>query len=190
VIIALAIFAILGTLSVGVLSRAFDTKARLASKIEPLTELQLAETRINQDVSQIVARAIRSEDMNRIPAFLASASSIEFTRGGFVHLSHNDTSKTPQSTLRRVALRCENSKLVRDTWETLDAFNQDAPQKQILLNQLNTCSFSFISSNKTWSSAWHADESVFPTAFKLHVDIKKLGKITLVFMIPGGSHID
>ena len=185
-IIALAIFAILGMLSVGVLSRSFDTKARLAEKIEPLTELTLAETRINQDVSQIVARAVRAEDMTKIPAFIANASKIEFTRGGFIRLDP----AAPQSTLRRVALRCEGRKLIRDTWPELDGFNPDAPQEQILLNNLNHCSFSFISSNKTWSNEWHADESTFPGAFKLHMDIQDLGEITLIFMLPGGLHVD
>ena len=143
VIIALAIFAILGTLSVGLLSRAFDTKTRLAHQIQPVNEIRLAASRITQDSAQIVARPVREQDMEKRPAFIANTSGIEFTRGGFVALDN----ATSESTLRRVALTCEGSELIRNTWSKLDGFDASPPQKQILLSHLKQCHFSFASSN-------------------------------------------
>ncbi|MDF1646265.1 MAG: type II secretion system minor pseudopilin GspJ [Legionellaceae bacterium] len=186
VIIALAIFAIIGTLSVGLLSRAFDTKARLSAQITPLSDVQLAITRINQDAAQIVARAIRDHDMKKIPAFVASAQNIEFTRGGFVRPNE----KTPESTLRRVALSCENNQLVRKSWAKLDGFIRDKPQKQILLEHLDKCGFSFTSSRHTWSDEWRGGDVLLPSSFKLYLSIKNLGEIAPIFIIPGGTHVD
>ncbi|MCH9717758.1 MAG: type II secretion system minor pseudopilin GspJ [Gammaproteobacteria bacterium] len=184
VIIALAIFAILGTLSVGLLSRAFDTKTRLANQIQPVNEVQLAASRITQDSSQIVARPVREQDMQKRPAFIANTSSIEFTRGGFVALDES----TSESTLRRVALNCEGSELVRNTWAKLDGFDSSPPQKQVLLSNLKQCYFSFASSNQTWSDEWHEEASSLPSAFKLHLNFEKLGELALIFSIPGGAN--
>jgi general secretion pathway protein J len=186
VIIALAIFAILGTLSVGLLSRAFDTKARLANQIQPVNEVQLAASRITQDSAQIVARPVREQDMQKRPAFIANTSGIEFTRGGFVALDNSPS----ESTLRRVALNCEGSELIRNTWSKLDGFDASPPQKQVLLSHLKQCYFSFASSNQTWSDAWHEEKSSLPTAFKLHLNFENLGDIALIFNIPGGNNAD
>ncbi len=186
VIIALAIFAILGTLSVGLLSRAFETKAKLAAQINPISEVQLAATRISQDAAQIVARGVRDHDMKKIPAFIASAKSIEFTRGGFVKLDE----KAPQSTLRRVALSCEHHQLVRKTWPELDGFSRDKPQKQILLSNLDKCGFSFTSTRHTWSDEWRGGEQSLPSSFKLYLNIKELGETAFIFGVPGGAHVD
>ena len=186
VIIALAIFAIIGTLSVGLLSRAFDTKTRLAAQINPLSDVQLAATRISQDAAQMVARGVRDKDMKKIPTFVADADGIEFTRGGFVRL--DPTAR--ESTLRRVALSCEHHQLIRKTWPELDGFSRDKPQKQMLLDNLENCGFSFTSSRHTWSNEWRGEERLLPASFKLHLNIKDLGEIALIFIIPGGAHVD
>jgi general secretion pathway protein J len=181
VIIALAIFAILGTLSVGLLSRAFDTKARLAAQIEPLTELQLAATRITQDMSQIINRPVLNQDQKETPALIANADGIVFTRGGFVRFNP----KASDSTLRRIALSCNGQALVRKTWPKLDAFDSTPPQTQTLLSSLTHCSFSFMSRDKIWSNQWEKETTPFPAAFKLHLGLQDFGQITLIFMIPG-----
>ncbi|MDX2347037.1 MAG: type II secretion system minor pseudopilin GspJ [Legionella sp.] len=177
VVIALAIFAILGTLSVGVLSRAFDTKARLATQIEPLNHIQLAIARITQNAAQIVARPVLNQDIKKTPAFVGNTHSIEFTRGGFI--------STP--TLKRMALSCEDGNLIQSTWLTLDKFDETPPQQQILLSQLTQCYFTLLSQDKTWSDTW-GENNTLPAAFKLHLNIKSLGEITPVFIIAGGMH--
>ncbi len=186
VIIALAIFAIISTLSVGLLSRAFDTKARLKHQIEPFTNIQLTVIRIKQDAEQMVSRAIRDQDMKKIAPFVASDNGIEFTRGGFIKLDK----KAPQSTLRRIAIQCEKKQLVRKTWPVLDGFARDIPQKQVLLDHLERCGFSFASSRHTWSNEWRTGDTHLPSAFKLYLAFEELGEIALVFSVPGGSDVD
>ncbi len=186
VVIALAIFAILGTLSVGLLSRAFETKTKLATQVSPLTDVQLAATRISQDANQMVARAVRDQDMKKISAFVATTQEIEFTRGGFVSADKKPT----ESTLRRVALSCENHKLLRKTWSKLDGFERDKPQTQTLLTNLERCSFAFTSSRRRWSDEWRGDDNTLPASFKLYLEVKDIGEVALIFAIPGGSNVD
>ena len=189
VIIALAIFAILGALSVGLLSRAFETKARLAHQVGPISEVQLTASRITQDAAQMVNRPVRDSDMKKIDAFAATTARIEFTRGGFIEpLEQKKQNK--KSTLRRIALSCEDNTLVRYTWPILDGFDDSTPQKQILLDNLTDCHFAFAAAHHTWSDQWRAGETNLPPAFKLYLNLKNLGETALIFSIPAGKHID
>lgn len=184
VIISLAIFAILSTLSVGVLSRAFDTKAKLQAQLEPLSELELAIARITLDTAQIVPRTVRTNDMTLLPAFSVGKKHIEFTRGGFIPVDKNAS----ESTLRRVGLMCENHQLIRSTWAKLDGLSHDTPKQQVLLNHLKSCNFSFVSAERRWTDVWRETKKhPLPTAFKLHLVLDDLGEVGLVFQLPAGG---
>ena len=183
VIIALAIFAILGTISVGLLSRAFDTRARIENQMEPLTELQLAVTRINRDVAQMVDRGALS--------LIGHTNYTEFTRGGIVNPDEEDA----KSTLKRVALVCgNNEKLIRKTWARVDPLSPNDFQEQALMNNLESCEFSYLGKGSTWVSDWPMTTASprekpppFPRAIKLTLTLENLGEIALLFVVPGGN---
>ncbi|MDF1683373.1 MAG: type II secretion system minor pseudopilin GspJ [Legionellaceae bacterium] len=187
VIIALAIFAILGTISVGLLGRSFDTSARLKAKIDPLAELQLAVARMNRDITQIVERGTSS--------FIGQTNYAEFVRGGLVNPDEDEA----KSTLKRVALLCDNnSELVRKTWTRVDPLNPDDFQEQALLHHIDSCEFSYLGTDNTWVSEWPMapEESTaspskkqppFPRAIKLNLTLENFGDIPLLFVVPGGS---
>ena len=182
-IIALAIFAILGTISVGLLSRAFDTRARIENQMEPLTELQLAVTRINRDVAQMVDRGALS--------LIGHTNYTEFTRGGIVNPDEEDA----KNTLKRVALVCgNNEKLIRKTWARVDPLSPNDFQEQALMNKLESCEFSYLGKGSTWVSDWPMTTASprekpppFPRAIKLTLTLENLGEIALLFVVPGGN---
>jgi general secretion pathway protein J len=173
VIIALAIFAVLGAMSVGLLSRAFDTKARLKAQLDPLAALELATARITYDTAQVVNHAAGKK-----PAFIGEATSVTFSRGGFV--SPDNT----QSTLRRITLSCKDAKLTRKTGSILDDTHTDADstEEQVLLESLDDCSFSYLFPEDDTEK-----KTTFPRAIKLHLSLHKLGDIMLMFPISGGQ---
>lgn len=186
VIIALAIFAILGTISVGLLSRAFDTQARLEAQMEPLSALQLAITRINRDTSQVVERGTSS--------FAGDANHVEFIRGGIIIPDESEA----KSTLKRVALVCENNeKLIRKTWRRVDPVSPSDFQEQTFINNLESCNFFYLGQDNTWLSEWpmattssRKTPPPFPRAIKIKLTLKNLGDISLLFVIPGGERGD
>ena len=171
VIIALAIFAVLGAMSVGLLSRAFDTKARLKAQLAPLKTLALATARITHDTAQVVNKAAGKK-----PAFIGEPSSVTFTRGGFV--SPDNT----QNTLRRVTLSCKNTTLIRNTASNLDNTDTDDTEEQVLLESLENCSFSYLFPEDDTDN-----KPTFPRAIKLHLSLHKLGDIMLMFPILAGQ---
>jgi len=184
VIIALAIFAILGTISVGLLGRSFDTSARLKAKIDPLTELQLAVARMDRDIAQIVERGSSS--------FVGQTNYAEFVRGGLVIPDENEV----KSTLKRVALLCgSDAELIRKTWTRVDPLNPDDFQEQALMHHIESCEFSYLAKDSTWVSEWPMAQTEkskdkpppFPRAIKLNLTLKNFGDIPLLFVIPGGA---
>tara|TARA_R110002126_G_scaffold273866_1_gene418750 strand:+ start:295501 stop:296106 length:606 start_codon:yes stop_codon:yes gene_type:complete len=184
VIIALAIFAILGTISVGLLGRSFDTSARLKAKIDPLAELQLAVARMDRDIAQIVERGSSS--------FVGQTNYAEFVRGGLVIPDESEV----KSTLKRVALLCGgDAELIRKTWTRVDPLNPDDFQEQALMHHIESCEFSYLDKDSTWVSEWPmapTEESTdkpppFPRAIKLNLTLKNFGSIPLLFVIPGGA---
>lgn len=182
VIVALAIFAILGMISVGLLSRTFDIKNRVDEALTPLSDLNLALELIRHDAHQIVNRAVYDAEVKQHPAFYSTNHAIEFTRSGYLPLS------TPQnpSTLRRVGLICKNNQLVRLSWPVLDRFNAAQPNEQVLLSDISVCHFSF-ATDKQWTDTWRPSaEKPLPSAFKLHLNLKQLGEAQFIFIIPGG----
>ncbi|MDF1828161.1 MAG: type II secretion system minor pseudopilin GspJ [Legionellaceae bacterium] len=189
VLIALAIFAILGTISVGLLGRSFDTSARLKAQLDPLAELQLAVARMSRDITQVVDRGRLS--------FIGQVNYAEFVRGGIVVPDENEA----KSTLKRVALVCgDDERLVRKTWARVYPVNLEDFQEQALMHEIESCEFSYLDKNSdnTWVSEWpmpttesskNAKEKSpsFPRAIKLTLRLKNLGDIPLIFMIPGGA---
>lgn len=190
VIIALAIFAILGTISIGLLGRSFDTSARLKAQLDPLAELQLAVARMSRDIAQIV-------DLGKL-SFVGQTNYAEFVRGGLVVPDENEV----KSTLKRVALLCgANETLIRKTWARVNPISAEDFQEQILINKVVSCEFSYLIKDGTWVSEWPITSTEpttntlkksppFPRAIKLTMHLKNLGEIPLLFVIPGGHRDD
>src|SRR5688500_612047 len=118
ILIALAVFAILATITSSSLFYAFNTKARVAEQINRLTTLQLAIIQMERDSQQIVLRTVHGNEMQTFPVFIGEPQYLEFTRGGIANPNHEK-----RSTLKRVAFLCQNNKLLRRTWPILDTAN-------------------------------------------------------------------
>ncbi len=179
VVVALAIFSILATLSIGLLSRTFDVKAQMSHTLTSLNHLELSIARIRHDVHQLVNRPVRDEHMNKLSAFSASSKSVYFTRGGFIS-QKNTINPTG---LRRVALICQDNQLIRATWPVLDGVDVEHPYEQILVDDLNACHFSFFDGRK-WIDHWDGEASSFPPVFKFHFKLSSTAG-EFIFVIPG-----
>ncbi len=53
-----------------------------------------------------------------------------------------------RSTLKRVAYVCAEKKLIRRSWENLDTPNRKHYQDKILLDNLEQCSFDYLSNSR------------------------------------------
>lgn len=192
ILIALAVFAILATITTSVLYNAFTTRSRVNEQSERLNELQLAISLIQQDTSQIVERPIRSNEMQLLPAFIGQTNYLEFTRDGDI----NPGSIEKRSTLKRIAYVCQQGTLIRRTWNSLDRTNTKIYEDKLLLNRLTHCHFGYLNQNLQILPEWREQaislnqrKEPFPNAVQFNMTLQDQGEINLIFILPGALYV-
>ena len=150
ILIALAVFAILSTITASAMYNAFDTRSRVNIQANQLNVIQLALTIIEKDTEQIVERAANGNDMRVYPPFVGHKTYLEFTRGGLV----NPNNIEARSTLKRIAYVCNGKKLIRRSWERLDSPNRSTHQDRILVDNLDECRFAYLANNREILPEW------------------------------------
>lgn len=187
ILIALAIFALLATITSSSLYYAFNTRKIVNIQADKLNELQFAINIIQQDTLQIVDRAIRGNEMRQFPVLVGQAGYVEFTRDGRM----NPNSIEKRSTLKRIGLVCIDGTLVHRTWESLDPLDRNQYEDRVLINGIEKCAFSYLNQNVQSLSEWRADAvneeqqvETFPKAIQMNLTLKDWGSINLLFIIP------
>jgi general secretion pathway protein J len=190
VMIALMVFAVLGTITSMVLSHAFDTRARVNAKEHQLEDLQLALTLISRDTTQIIERSSLGNNLRQFPPFVGLPTYIEFTRGGLDAQAY-----LKESSLKRVAYHCKDSKLIRESFKQLDTPNRAQHQSRIVLDNLEQCSFAYLSASRQVLTEWRAyalaqnqKKETLPSAIQFSFTIKGMGNMVLVYIIPGALY--
>ena len=187
IMVALAVFAVLATITASAMYQAFDTRARVNVQANQLNAIQLALILIARDTEQMVDRAIRGNDMLLFPPFVGQTRYLEFTRGGLV----NPNGIERRGTLQRIAYVCSGKTLVRRSWENLDTPNRKQYQDRILLDNLKDCTFAYLSSSRQVLPEWreyavqqNQKKETLPLAIQFTLTIQNWGDMSLLFAIP------
>lgn len=192
ILIALTIFAILASITSSTLYYAFNTRTRVNAQSERLSTLQLAISMVQQDTLQITERAIRGTDLRLFPIFVGRSDYVEFTRDGDVNPGAIDT----RSTLKRIALVCQNGALLRRTWDTLDPENRNIHADKVLIGDLSNCHFNYLNQTLQTFPEWRTDavnqnqtKEALPKAIQVNLTLTDLGEINLLFTIPEALYV-
>ncbi|KTD59201.1 GspJ family T2SS minor pseudopilin variant LspJ [Legionella shakespearei] len=192
ILIALTVFAILATITSSSLYYAFNTRTRVNAQAEQLNTLQLAVSIIQQDISQTVDRAVRGNEMRLFPVFVGQSQYLEFTRDGSI----NPQSLEKRSTLKRIALVCEEGKLLHRTWNSLDPANRNIYSDKELIGNLTECHFNFLNQNLEVLNEWREQavtqnqrKEPFPKAIQINITLNDWGKMNMLFIIPEALYV-
>ena len=187
ILVALSLFAILATITSTSMYYAFNARARVSAKADRLNALQLAIALIKQDTEQIAARPIRSNEFHLFPAFIGLPNYIELTRGGLP----NPNSYEKRSTLKRIALLCQDNTLVRRSFASLDPPNRENYEEKVILDNLNDCHFAFLDTNLQLLNEWRSNSTpnaftakTLPKAIQVNLELSDWGKGTFLFIVP------
>lgn len=183
ILIALAVFAILATLTAMTLSNMLITQKRLTQQTNQLATLDLSLVRINQDMQQVTQRAVRDPTMHFRPMLIGEPRYIEFTRSGLV----NPQSVEKRPTLKRVALICKNNQLIRRIFPSLDGNNPRLYSDTVLLANLEKCRFQYLNEQSQFLDKWVSFFKL-PKAMQLDLTLSNWGALSLVFLIPEGAY--
>jgi general secretion pathway protein J len=188
VLVAVAIFAILSTLSYGGLTHVLETRDRIETEREKWRALSIAFVQVEDDLAQVRARSVRDMLGGTLPAFKGQPvdsralgePSLEFTRDG-LYLS-------PQSTapdLQRVAYQLKDRTLRRLVWSELDRPPTSEPRSTVLLSGIDNLTVRFYQSSGLWSEHWPTDSNAqsLPQAVEFAFDVAGAGRITRIFLV-------
>lgn len=186
IIIAVAVFAVIASITSSVLLNTLQTKQRSYKQIDIINQLQLAIALFGKDSRQIVTRPVRGNQMHLFPSFIGEKDYLELTRGGDI----NPNAAEQRSTLIRVAYLCKDDTLIRRIWPVLDAPDRDIYQDTILLANLKKCKFAYVGMHQNVMPNWYqyttrqnnkTITTPLPEAIQLSLDLKTLGKIKQYF---------
>jgi general secretion pathway protein J len=190
-LVAIAIFAILGTLALSGYTELQRQSEYAEQRLERMREVQRAVQTIGQDLGQIEPRPIREPlGEARLPAVLATDSveyGLQFTRAGW-----SNTAGIARPTLQRVGYRLDQDGLWRDHWPALDRTLALEPTRRKLLGGIRAVRFRFLAPNREWVERWPAtdgpaaaDDRSRPAAVEVILDLEDWGEIRRVIEVAG-----
>lgn len=199
ILIAMAIFTLIGLASTGLLTTVIDSNELSAQRFERLQQLQRAMITIERDIQQAVPRAVRVEGQKREVVMAggsledSDADSLGFVRAGW----QNPQMMLPRSTLQFVSYRLRNEKLERLYGNYVDNVIGFEPKIRVLMDEVTDLKVEFIAQKSGGSTDNRMDDEeewtesytgqVLPYAVAIEFESKDFGLIRREFTLTGGA---
>jgi len=199
ILIAMAIFTLIGLASTGLLTTVIDSNSLSDERFRKLQQLQRAMVTIERDIQQSVPRAMRVEgekqDLVMLGGRLENSSAdsdgdaIGFVRGG----RHNPQLMLPRSSLQYVAYRLRDNALERLYTNYVDNVVGYEPKTRVLLEDVESFTVQFISPEKkisdstklSWSERYQG--ATLPKAVAIEFVSSDFGLIRREFALTAGE---
>jgi general secretion pathway protein J len=185
-LVALAVFAVLGLMSSQMVRRILDVHTVAIARGERLSELQTAVGIIQRDVFQIEARSVRDEMGDALPTLRVGTDILlELTRSGW----RNPLGQR-RSELQRVAYQMRDETLLRYYWNVLDRAEDTQPVVQELLHGVTEVSFQALDVSGNEHAYWPlvgdltSDPNMKLAGIELRLNAAPFGEIIRVWDVP------
>lgn len=201
VLVAVAVFAAVSAISVGLLAGALRSKEQGEAALERLAAVQRAGALLREDIGQVMPRSARTEDGLRDPRLFAAdiegteqvrragagREILVLTRTGWA----NPGAVQPRSTLQRVAWILEDGALYREVRAYPDAAPGPEPRRQRILDGLDDVRLDMLA-----GGSWIARARIVadgeaamapPEAVRLRYELAGLGAIEHVALSPSAE---
>jgi general secretion pathway protein J len=191
VLIAVAIFVIVGALAMGgynelVKQSDIVEKSNLRSR-----QVQSAVQRMVQDFATLEPRPVREPLGESFqPALRADARTEELAE--LTHSGWSNPGGVPRSTLQRVTYRVEDKRLRREYWYVLDRTMSGEPASAVLVDKVERIELRFMDNNRRWHEQWpplgySAPDMlrIRPIAVEITLELEDWGEIVRLVEVAG-----
>lgn len=185
VLVAVAIFALVGIASHRLLLSAVRVDAQTRDQEQQLRQLTRAMTTLERDIEQALVRPVLGNEGRSEPAFWSrpDGQALQWTRGGW-----NNPLGTTRAQLQRVRWRYEDKQLIRDYWTVLDRADTSAAQIQVVLEHIDAVQWRFLDRQGVWRAQWQGnDAQALPRAVEIRIEHKRFGALRRVLLLPDGA---
>ena len=191
VLLAIVITALIGLGSWQLLNSAIRTNELTHARLEELKQLQKAMFFVARDFQQLLARSIRDEYGDLLPALSTRNEfyALEFTRSGW-----RNPLQDPRSELQRVAYELDQEGwLVRHYWPVLDRAQDTEPRSRKLLKGAKEVRFAFLNESGSWVDEWPPEldgeepsdalkkYNQLPKALRIELEHPRFGQVARLF---------
>jgi general secretion pathway protein J len=190
ILVAMAIFSIIGLASTGVLNSVINSDQLSTERFAKLEELQRAMLTIERDILQIVPRALRvnGEAIGLVisggeDVLNSDADGLGFVRTGW----HNPQMLLPRSTLQAIGYRVQEQQLQRLYGNYVDNVIGYEPKVKILLSDIEDFRVSFLTEVEQLEDPEEWEENYananLPIAISITLVSKTFGEIRREFIL-------
>jgi general secretion pathway protein J len=148
-LVALAVFATMAALAYGGLDSIARTRAQLGRQQDAFRDLMRGVGLIERDLRQAIARPVRGNYGEPLPALTGNSAHIEFTRTGFAN-----PQAEPRSNLERVLYEFDDDALKRGVYPVLDRAPGTAPKLATLRGNVDTFRLRYLDASNHWGDTW------------------------------------
>jgi general secretion pathway protein J len=186
-LVAVAIFAIIGAMAYGGLQNILNQQQQTARHADRLKSLQIAYRIMQRDLEQIVERSIRNEFGDRVEALVGGSgfNGVEFSRAG-----HPNPAGFLRSEIQRVSYIPDQDRLLRRTWRVLDRAQDSQPDEQVLVENMIEFAMRFLDANREWQENWppvttqDTGGAGLPLAIEVKLELEDVGVLSWLFRLP------
>lgn len=181
VLVALAIFAMIASAGVGLLSFAIDNRLAVREASERTAAFQRARALMRADLGQAAARRVRGADGAPRAAFeLGGESLFAVTRRGWIN-----PGDAQRASMQRVDYRLIEGRLERRVRERLDGARPAEPQ--VLLENVQSAQVTAILDGDPIADWRPVQNRPLPDAVRIDLTLKGYGPISQLFMVAGAD---
>lgn len=195
VLVSVFIFAVIGTISVSLMSASLAAQEQNGDVLADATRLDTARTLMREDVGQLVRRPVRDAEGRSLRAVFAGDADgldgardgerviLSFTRRGRANPGHLQ----PRSSLARVDWLLREGDLVRRVWRYPDGAAVDEAIERVLVGDIAEVELDFLV-GAAWSRRISVvagqGEQAFPRAVRLRYQDARLGAMEHILLTP------
>lgn len=180
--VALAIFALISVAGVTLLRSGSDTQIAVKKRLEEMALSHRLSNSLEGDLAQAIARPVRDQSGQPIPAFTQGDANVSGALFGFVRAGWSNFDAAPRAGLQRVAYVLEGGALKRLSWPMLDG---SAPSDAaVLLENVTMAQAEFRDDTGAWRDDWTAiDADALPRAVALNITVAGKPEQRMLFLV-------
>lgn len=181
-LVALAIFALISVAGVMLLRSGSDTQIAVKMRLEQMALSNRLTNNLEGDLAQAIARPVRDQSGQPVPAFIQNDASLPSALFGFVRAGWSNFDSAPRAGLQRVAYILESGALKRISWPMLDgAAPTDAT---VLIENVTSATVAFRDDTGAWRDDWTAaDADSLPRALALTINVAGKPQQRMLFLV-------
>ncbi len=188
-IVAVGIFAIMSAMAFAGLTSVLTTTGSSDVQQARLAQVQLAVSRLERDLEQVVNRPVSGPFGDVQPALTGTAAGVEFTRAG-----RPNPLALERSNLQRVLLEVKEDRLLRTAWPVVDRPpGAEPPDPRELLDLIDEAGVRFLDNGNEWTTAWPPTTATgefvqgIPKAVEIRLVLRDWGEVRRLIVLAGGG---